>query len=380
MGLETLQAEIRPILTTAQKGKIFPGAAVGIAGNINGLREELLISCGHARLIPERTAMSADVFFDLASLTKPLATTLAVLCLMKEKKISLEESLPDLMQVPTEKRKQAITLKHLLSHTSGLPAHREYYKDLIRYPLADRKDIISDWILKEELLYQPGTQALYSDLDYILLGMIIEKKTKLTLDRFVADKIMKPLGLEGGMYFIPLAGECNSKRSEKRIFAATEVCPWRHKVLCGEVHDDNAYVLGGVAGHAGLFGNIRSVLRLSAWLLDMWQDDADHPNIRNADLQQFMIRQRWVRNSTWTLGFDTPATKGSSSGSFLSATSVGHLGFTGTSFWIDRKKDLIIVLLTNRIHPQRDSAGMKEFRPYFHDAVVKGYLRLRKNG
>lgn len=377
MGLEKLQAEIRPILEKARKGSIFPGVAVGIAGKIADYREELLVSCGLARLMPERTAMSEDVFFDLASLTKPLATTLAVLCLMKEKKISLEETLPDLLQVPTEKRKRAIALKHLLGHTSGLPAHREYYKELVRYPLADRKKIINDWILKEELLYQPGSQSLYSDLDYILLGRIIEKKSNLPLDRFVADKIMKPLGLEGRMFFIPLAGERNSKRIEKRIFAATEECPWRHKVLCGEVHDDNAYALGGIAGHAGLFGDIKSVLRISTWLLDMWQDDAVHPNIRNADLQQFMISQRGVRNSTWALGFDTPAARGSSSGSFLSATSVGHLGFTGTSFWIDREKDLVIVLLTNRIHPRRDNAGIKEFRPFFHDAVVKGYLRLR---
>jgi CubicO group peptidase (beta-lactamase class C family) len=378
LALITLKKEIGPILARAQKEGIFPGAVVGISGKIGGRREELILYWGKASLFPAPVAMNEDVFFDLASLTKPLATTLSVLCLMKEKKISLEESLSVLLKVPTDKRKEAISLKHLLAHSSGLPAHREYYKELIRYPVADRKEIITEWILKEELLYQPGTQSLYSDLDYILLGRIIEKNTGQSLHRFVADKIMQPLGLEKGIFFIPLTGDNNKELKEKKIFAATEECPWRHKVLCGEVHDDNAHAMGGVAGHAGLFGDMKSVLRLLTFLLAMWQDEAIHPNIRNRDLQRCMIRQRGDDKSTWALGFDTPAAKGSSSGSYLSATSVGHLGFTGTSFWMDREKDLVIVLLTNRVHPRRDNAGLKDFRPLFHDAVVKSYTRLRQ--
>jgi CubicO group peptidase (beta-lactamase class C family) len=375
----TLKEEIGPILAAALKAKIFPGAVVGISGKVAGRRKEFILSCGYARLIPERVAMREDVFFDLASLTKPLATTLAVLCLMKENKISLDAQLPSLLQVSTEKRKEAIALKHLLAHASGFPAHREYYKELINYPAAARKDIIIDWILQEELLYQPGFRSLYSDLDYILLGRIIEKKSGQSLNRFVTDKIMQPLGLEEGIFFIPLAEEKDRELTRKKIFAATEECPWRHRVLCGEVHDDNAFAMGGVAGHAGLFGDIRSVLRILTFLLAMWQGENIHPNIRNTDLQRFMTRQRGNdKEGTWTLGFDTPAAKGSSSGSYLSPTSVGHLGFTGTSFWIDREKDLVIVLLTNRVHPRRDNAGLKDFRPLFHDAVVKNYIRLRR--
>ena len=379
MALEQLKQEIESLLSTAVHKKIFPGAAVGISGMVGGRREELLITYGNASLIPERVPMVKEVIFDLASLTKPLATTLAVLCLIKEKKIDLEESLPDLLQKPMDKNKGYITLRNILSHSSGFPGHRDYYKELVTYPPGDRKEIIIDWIIKEKLIYRPGSQSLYSDIGYILLGNIIEKKSDQRLDRFVAEKIMKPLGLEKGIFFNPFAEENREKLLRNKIFAATEDCPWRHKVLCGEVHDDNAYALGGVAGHAGLFGDIESVLRLITLLLDMWQDKKDHPNISKADLQRFMIRQREIDKSTWALGFDTPAARGSSSGKYLSTTSAGHLGFTGTSFWMDREKDLGIVLLTNRIHPRRDNAGLKEFRPRFHDAVVKRYIRLRKD-
>ena len=379
LALEQLKREIEFLLSTAVQKKIFPGAAVGISGIVGGSREELLISIGNACLIPERVPMEKEVIFDLASLSKPLATTLAVLCLIKEKKIELEQSLGDLLQKPVDKNKGSITLRHLLAHASGFPAHRDYYKELVRYPPADRKEIIIDWIIKEELLYRPGSQSLYSDLGYILLGNIIEKKSDQRLDRLVADKILKLVGLEKGIFFIPFADDNREVLLKNKIFAATEECPWRHKVLCGEVHDDNAHALGGVAGHAGLFGDIESVLRLITLLLDMWQDKKDHPNISNADLQRFMIRQSDIDKSTWALGFDTPAARGSSSGKYLSATSVGHLGFTGTSFWIDREKDLGIVLLTNRVHPRRDNVGLKKFRPLFHDAVVKRYIRLRKD-
>ena len=162
------------------------------------------------------------------------------------------------------------------------------------------------------------------------------------------------------------------------LFAPTENCAWRGRILCAEVHDDNAYVMGGVAGHAGLFGDIHSVLRLSTFILDMWLGDAVHPNINNEDLRRCMERQN-IGASTWGLGFDTPSEKGSSGGRFLSAVSAGHLGFTGTSFWIDKEKQLVMVLLTNRVHPRRDNEGIKDFRPLFHDTVVHQYMRLRNS-
>jgi CubicO group peptidase (beta-lactamase class C family) len=372
--LSALEDAVHTILNNARKKKIFPGAAVGICGTVSGRREEVILSSGYASLAPFMVSMNEDVFFDLASLSKPLATTLAVLCLLKEKKVSLDEPLSSLLRIQTDKE---FTLENLLGHASGLPGHREYYKELVLYPHAARKNIMIEWILKEKLLFKPGSRTLYSDLGYILLGRIVEIQSRQTLDRFVADKVMKPLGLENTLFYIPLNYTSNQEPIKDRLFAATEKCPWRHKVLCGEVHDDNCYVLGGVGGHAGLFGNIKSVLRLTTYVLDMWKGDAVHPNINNNDLRRCMARQDIGSGNTLGLGFDTPSEKGSSGGRYLSAASAGHLGFTGTSFWIDREKDLAIVLLTNRVHPKLDNEGIKDFRPLFHDTIVKQYIQLR---
>lgn len=334
------------------------------------MRQKKIFSYGYAALQPQLIKMNVATFFDLASLTKPLATTLAILCLIKEKKISLNEPLYSLLEKSLPPDKKNITLKQLLAHSSGLPAHREYYKKLIDYPLHRRKNLIISWLLREKLFWSPGTKVLYSDLGFILLGRIVEIKGGDNLDIFVAKRIYKPLGLENGLFFRPA---CRNEL-EKKEFAATEDCAWRHKILCGEVHDDNCYAMGGVAGHAGLFGDIESVLRLTVFILDQWLGRASHPNYRNSDLQYFLKKRRDVEENTRTLGFDTPAKSCSSGGRFLSATSVGHLGYSGTSFWIDPVKELVIVLLTNRIHCSRNNEKIRKFRPVFHDAVIRAWM------
>ena len=370
--MAALEETIYTLLKSGWEKKFFAGAAAGITGNVSGMREKTIVSCGDASLVPATIAMNKAAFFDLASLSKPLATTLAVLCLMKEKKISMDQPLSSLIQRKTDKK---ITLQDLLGHASGLPAHREYYKELVSYPHAARKDIVTEWILKEELQFKTGSRTLYSDLGYILLGRIVEIHSRQSLDRFVADKVMKPLGLENTLFYIPLNDTNNRERTPDKLFVATEQCSWRHKVLCGEVHDDNCHALGGVGGHAGLFGNIQSVLKLTTFILDMCLGDAVHPNIDNDDLRRCLTRQKKGGGNSWGLGFDTPSEKGSSGGRYLSATSAGHLGFTGTSFWIDKEKKLVMVLLTNRVHPKRDNEGIKDFRPLFHDKVVEWYVR-----
>lgn len=366
--------KIDEVMAKGLRENVFPGAAVGICRGVYARRAGFIASYGYAAILPERLKMREDVFFDLASLTKPLATTLAVLALLKEKKIRLDENISSLLERTVSRDKRNITLQQLLGHCSGLPPYRPYFKDLVALPLAKRRETVIERILAEPLACPPGSCSQYSDLGFILLGMIVEKKAGRDLASFVRDKIYMPLGLEKKIFFMPLSGKGKKGRSGPR-FAATEECPWRSKVLCGEVHDDNAYVLGGVAGHAGLFGNIKGVLKLTTAILDQWQGRSEHPNYLNSDLQKILTRQARDGENTWALGFDTPAAKGSSSGRYLAPTSVGHLGFTGTSFWIDRTKDLVIVLLTNRVHPRRDNERLKGFRPLFHDVVVKTLVR-----
>jgi len=201
------------------------------------------------------------------------------------------------------------------------------------------------------------------------LGRIIEKKTGCNLADYIEEKVFKPLKLENKIFYNSLFKK--KKNFKKTDFAATENCSWRKKILCGEVHDDNCYAMGGVAGHSGLFGNIEGMTTYTGILLDMWKGVAEHPNIENKDLARFLIRQPQTPGSSWALGFDTPAAKESSSGSCFSPISVGHLGFTGTSFWIDPVKDVAIVLLTNRVHPGRENFKIKQFRPLFHDRVME---------
>lgn len=210
----------------------------------------------------------------------------------------------------------------------------------------------------------------------VLLGRIIEKKTGQPQHEYLNEKVMKPLGLDKGILFFPVGRKSDTGSGES--FAATENCGWRKKVLCGEVHDDNAYTLNGVAGHAGLFGNMESLLTLTTFLLDQWRHGATHPSYSNETLREFFKRQTWIPESTWALGFDTPAEKGSSAGQYLSRESVGHLGFTGTSFWIDPQKELVVVLLTNRVHPSRENNAIRSFRPLFHNTVCEALSLARK--
>jgi CubicO group peptidase (beta-lactamase class C family) len=353
---------------------VYPGAAFGMSGIFRGQRQSFTTMAGRARQIPFSVDIRRNTVFDLASLTKPLATVLAALCLLQKKKIALDEPLSSLVERKVGRDKEKIRLWHLLAHASGLPAHREYFREMMARPGQDKKECLVEWILQEKLQYKPGIKTLYSDLGFMLLGRIIEIKSQQPLHVFVEKQVFMPLGLKG-LFFIPLREQFKGWEKIQSIFAATEKSEWRQRILCGEVHDDNAFALGGVAGHAGLFGDIRSVLRLTTHLLDIWLGKAEHPNFSGADLRKLFVRQKIDRGNTWALGFDTPAAAGSSSGRYLSPTSVGHLGFTGTSFWLDREREMVVVLLTNRVHPSKDNEKIRAFRPYFHDGVLKKYLQ-----
>jgi CubicO group peptidase (beta-lactamase class C family) len=364
-----LQKETKILLEKGVLEGVFPCAAAGIICGLGKDKKESITYYGNATLYPEKRKLKKNYFFDLASLTKPLATTLAILCLIKEKKIDIEERLPSLCEKKIRGEKSKITVRHLLSHSSGFPAHREYFNILKEVSIKEKKDFVENLILQEKLEYKPGNASLYSDLGFILLGRIVEKKAECSLAGYVEEKVLKPFNLENKIFYNPISDE--KKSISQTSFVATENCPWRKKILCGEVHDDNCYTMGGVAGHSGLFGNIEGVTAYAGLILDLWKGAAAHPNIQKEDLVAFLARQEKIPGSTWALGFDTPAAKDSSSGVHMSKKSIGHLGFTGTSFWIDPEKDVVIVLLSNRVHPSRENTKIKKFRPYFYDRVME---------
>jgi CubicO group peptidase (beta-lactamase class C family) len=358
----SLSQRLYTIFSYALDKKVFPGAAVGISVWNGNNYDRNIYYYGLAQTYPENIKLTKDTFFDLASLTKALATVPALLSLMEEKKISWALNLATIFQDEIPKDKAQITIKNLMSHCSGLPAHNEYYKQLLKQTNIEKKKLLFTWILQEKLIHLPGTDFVYSDLGFILLGFIIEKISGKSLDEYVKEKIYNPLYLQNKIIF------AQKEKRKDFIYAATEKCPWTGKILSGMVHDDNCRAMGGVAGHAGLFGTVEGVVQWCEHLLSQVKGRSNHPSYGNENLRKAVTKKG---SFGWTSGFDTPSITGSSSGHFFSASSFGHLGFTGTSFWIDPQKELLVVLLTNRVHPSKENVLIKKFRPFFHDTVMR---------
>jgi serine-type D-Ala-D-Ala carboxypeptidase len=357
-----------------EKGS-FPGAVVLV-----GLGEEVVFerAFGFRSLVPEKSPMQPDTIFDLASLTKPLATATAIMLLVRERRLRLDDRVTRFFPNFAVFGKTHVTFRHLLAHCSGLPGWKPYYEQIIREEKAGKinflasraaKSYVFQEIQREKPLGPAGTQSLYSDLGFMFLGEVVEEITGSTLDRYCQDRIFKTAGLHSTSFVDLTHLRTRRLQPVQEMIAPTENCPWRKRILCGEVHDDNAYAMGGVAGHAGLFSSARDIHRLLTRLGRCLR--GGDPFLPEPLVQEFLTRDNSVQESTYALGWDTPASKNSSSGSHFSPRSVGHLGFTGTSIWWDLEKDRHVILLTNRIHPSRSNDKIKEFRPFIHDLIMK---------
>lgn len=347
------------LMERAVSDGIFPGAVLLVA---KGADVVAFDAYGLARLNPKKS-MTKETVFDLASLTKPLATTLGIMILVQRGEWSLDQQIGTIISAFQGTDKEQITIRQLLAHNAGLPDYRPYYKTLMGLPPERRKEGLEGMLLAERLIAAPGTQMLYSDIGFMILGWAMEVVSTRPLDLFIKESIYDPLGLHN-LFFVPLA---SGKPWPRVDFAATEKCPWREKILEGEVHDDNAYAIGGVAGHSGLFGTAQDIHRLLVELLNTYHGRPKSGLLDPETVKTFFQRQHLGR----ALGFDTPTQPGSSSGRYFPEQSVGHLGYTGTSFWIDPERSIIVILLTNRIHPTRDNNKIKDFRPVIHDAIMQ---------
>lgn len=353
---------------------VFPGAVLLVR---QGEQFFYLRAFGHRCLLPAPSPMQEDTIFDLASLTKPLATTFAVMLLVQEGKLRLDDRVSRVFPNFGVHGKSQVTFRHLLSHRSGLPAWRPYYQDVLReQQLAGRvnflaspeaKSFVYQTIFREQLEVEPDREAIYSDVGFMLLGAAVEQIAAAPLDRVCNERIFKPLGLrKTGFVDLSLL---RGRRLEPvtQMIAATEHCPWRQKVLCGEVHDDNAYAMGGVAGHAGLFSCAREIDVLLCALEEAYRRVGGL--VAQRIVREFWTRDGHLPDSTWCLGWDTPSPSQSAAGRYFSPNSVGHLGFTGCSIWIDLERNLHVILLTNRVHPSRENEKIREFRPVIHDLI-----------
>ncbi len=362
--------KLSTLLAQGVKNAVFPGAAAAILLGSGEKREQWLVSEGFCSYRQkESKKVDEKTIYDLASLTKPLVTVLALVALVGAGKIRLDSTLAEILwskELNNAADKQNITLADLLAHRAGFAAHRPFFKELSAIAGSDRRTALKKLILAEPLIYPVGSRALYSDLGFILAGMIAEQVSGMSLDQLARERLFQPWRLTEELFY-PAAGG----PSGRRVYAPGEYCQWRQRVLGGEVGDENCAALGGVAGHAGLFGTSKGVATLAGRLLDLWLGKTSHPALDPALVATFLSRQEKPAGTTWALGFDTPTPGASSSGRYFSPTSVGHLGFSGTSFWIDPQKELVVVLLSNRVHPSRYNEKIKKFRPLFHDAVVE---------
>ena len=357
--------------TGVQEG-VFPGAVLLVR-----LRNTILYhkAVGLTSSLPSSSPSHINTLYDLASLTKPLAAATACLCLVQDGFVDLDQTAGSILRPLTTDPIGEATIRDLLCHRTGLPAWRPFYQQFTlrngEFPESlsrhDRGNGMLDQIRHEPLEYQPRTKAIYSDLGFILLGFVIEKQARQSLAEYCQERMYSQLGARP-LFFVKGEGLTSSEDMVSLNIAPTEQDPWRGRLLQGEVHDENAFVLEGVSGHAGLFGTAEAVAVMTgAWLDGYW---GRHSFFHQPLVKEFVTRQG---DSSWALGWDTPSAP-SSSGSHFSPESFGHLGFTGTSIWIDPIRELEVILLTNRVHPTRDNNKIREFRPLIHDLVYEEFV------
>lgn len=354
MNHALLSDTIRETLHQGVRENVFPGA-VALVGYQQG---DILAHEAAGALTPGGAPMEKDTLFDLASVTKACATSLLAMRAYAQGRLDVDA--PVARYLPSFGREE-VRVWHLLAHVSGLPWWFPFFE---RYaaggpgvPGVGTQEARQDTILRASRVSSeapPGAKCVYSDLNFILLGGILEQVFMLPLEEAFAREVARPLG--SGAHYRPWLGKSYPPA------APTEYCPMRKTVVQGVVHDENAWAMGGVAGHAGLFGTALDLFAIACALRE-----------EGNFLPREVLRRFWSREPSWpgtfVLGWDTPSQAGSSAGRRFSPRSVGHLGFTGTSIWIDRERQLVAILLTNRVHFGRANNAIREFRQNFHDRV-----------
>jgi beta-N-acetylhexosaminidase len=352
-GLSSARLDsVRALMQNAVQDSVFPGAILLVARNGIIVMHEAFGQMGYKEF---NRVMPLDAIFDMASVTKCVATTTACMLLYERGLLDLDAPVQNYLPEFAGAGKERVTIRHLLTHSSGLMAYRRYF-------LEDKTpgEIIKT-ILNEPLENPPGAKTVYSDLGIILLGKIIEKLSGQPLEVFCREQIFKPLKMNETGYNPP-------PQFLSRI-VPTESDSWRGRMVHGQVHDENAFALGGVSGHAGLFSTARDLATFLSMLLNGGAYEGGRL-LKPETIALFTSPQHVVKGSSRALGWDTADGK-NSAGHLMSARAFGHTGFTGTSVWTDPEKNMFVILLSNRVHPTRSNQKLLPFRAALHDAVMK---------
>jgi CubicO group peptidase (beta-lactamase class C family) len=348
-------ADLDRVVEAAIAARAFPGAvvAVGRDGALVHLK-----AFGRLTYEPGAPSVRTDTLYDLASLTKVIVTTTMAMILVDEGRLDLSKPVSAFLPEFRGGDKDEVTVAHLLTHSSGIDWWAPLFKEL------KGQDAYVRHIVSMPLVFEPGAKSLYSDLGIVLLGEIVERVSGRRLDAFARERIFGPLGMKETLY---LPGPDLRPR-----VAPTENDPWRGRVLQGEVHDENAHALGGIAPHAGLFGTAPDLARFAQALLN--GGALEHRRIVSREVVERFTRKAGIPESSRALGWDTPSPN-SSAGDLLSPRSFGHTGFTGTSLWIDPERKMFVILLTNRVHPSRDNNAIRQVRRDVADAAVRALVQ-----
>jgi CubicO group peptidase (beta-lactamase class C family) len=358
-GSRTRFAHATGVLRAAIQARAFPGCAFGVLAPDGVVLEDAL---GRFTYDESSPAVTAQTVFDVASVTKVASTTAAAMLLYQQGRLDLETPLADVLPGfvvgrPPGTFARQVRLRHLLAHSTGLPGYVEFF----------RQHSTAAGLLRAclELPVEspPGSRAEYSDPGFILLGKALEVILGESLHGWVQRELFEPLGMTSSIF-------CPRPSIRAFIPPTEEDAGFRHRVIQGEVQDENAFVLGGVAGHAGLFTNVRDLLLLAREILAAGEHPSIHGEARlfHPATVEFFAERQPPEGSTRALGWDTPS-ENSSAGRHFSSRSIGHLGYSGCSLWIDREAGVAVALLTNRTWPDRASQAIRQVRPAFHDAV-----------
>jgi beta-glucosidase-like glycosyl hydrolase/CubicO group peptidase (beta-lactamase class C family) len=346
-------AEVDRVVEKAVADKAFPGAVLAV-GKDSALVH--LKAFGGQSYQPAAPAATTDTLYDLASLTKVIVTTTLAMVLVDEGKLDIDKPVSAFVTGFRGGAKDRVTVAQLLTHSGGLKWWAPLYEEL------KGKDAYLERIVGMDLDYEPGSKSVYSDLGVILLGEILERVAGESLETFAKRRLFVPLGMKDTGYRPP-------PQLLPRIAPTEQDDKWRKRLVRGEVHDENAFALGGIAPHAGLFGSAPDLARFAQMLLN--GGVYDHKRLVSRATVERFTRRAGVPGSSRALGWDTPS-EGSSAGTLLSARSFGHTGFTGTSMWMDPERKLFVILLSNRVHPSRENNAIREVRRAVADAVVRG--------
>jgi len=352
------------ILCEAIAARALPAASIAVTrqGALVALR-----SFGHFTYDLSSPAVTPSTLFDLASVTKVVATTTKAMILYERGLLDLDAPVVGIIpefHSQSDPRRDSVTFGMLLGHTSGLPAYEKLFLK------AQTRDELLHAAFGMPLTAEPGARAEYSDIGFIVLGVALERLAEELLDRFCQREIFGPLAMTHTTFNPPA-------EMRPHIPPTVDDRGFRKRIIQGEVQDENAYVLGGVAGHAGLFSNAEDLARFAHFMLQCGtgataceRPESQRAILRPETVALFTRRQSAPAETSRALGWDTPSIP-SQSGRYFSPMSLGHLGYTGTSLWIDLERHLSITLLTNRTWPDCANQAIKEVRPRFHDAVIE---------